>query len=389
MIQNALQVPDRFLAFAFGAGDILIELDQSLRIKSIDGATGLLDPQGSSDLTRLNLADLAAAAHQNEFAKLAKLNEKKSYRYGPVTLPLGVEPTRRNRFCVFVNKVLGEDRVFVTLSLESRLVRDAFGSDEALMANTTPDAFIDRVKKRLTEQTDDPAGVKLSVIEALNENLTSTAAAAVLRTLAEQSCDGGTAAQLSPGRFAVLHSAAPDAPDTHDLMAQAEVSSGVSLQGMSLGSGNTASVQPEIFLHTLKALVESGETTSFEDIAKSYDSLLQDNVEKAHAFRKIITDRKFTLRYQPIVSLKDRTIHHYEALSRFHKDIDFDGPGDAIGFAEQTGLIADYDLAVLKQAFKEIILAKGLKSPVKLAANISGYSLGKASFCDELLKLLK
>jgi EAL domain-containing protein (putative c-di-GMP-specific phosphodiesterase class I) len=96
--------------------------------------------------------------------------------------------------------------------------------------------------------------------------------------------------------------------------------------------------------------------------------------------RKMLEEERFTLVYQPVVDLKSRAIHHYEALSRF--------PGgantfDTVVFSEDIGLIMELDLIVCRRAIEEILRSEN----ASVAANVSGRSVQNDAFRKALLEL--
>ena len=118
-------------------------------------------------------------------------------------------------------------------------------------------------------------------------------------------------------------------------------------------------------------------------------AMIGETVHKLAEFRSVISDADFAMAFQPIVSLADRKIHHYEVLARFPKFGNRLTPYEAITFAEQTGLICDFDLAMCSKslAWLETVRAEG-KAPM-LAVNLSGSSIGTPAFVKALHKLLQ
>ncbi len=103
---------------------------------------------------------------------------------------------------------------------------------------------------------------------------------------------------------------------------------------------------------------------------------------EAAAQRKIIAAGQFDMVFQPVVSLSNRSIHHYEALVR-----PIPGSGalwettqDFVTCAEAVGLAEELDLAVLQR-----VLATLARNPAcSIAANISGLSMQSEPFRERL-----
>jgi len=99
-----------------------------------------------------------------------------------------------------------------------------------------------------------------------------------------------------------------------------------------------------------------------------------------------ISESRLIFHYQPILDIKTNKITHTEALIRMiNHEGDLIMPGDFIPVAEQTGLINQIDIIVLKLAIETLQLLHATKNPLKLSINLSG----KAFDNPELLKYLK
>jgi len=99
-----------------------------------------------------------------------------------------------------------------------------------------------------------------------------------------------------------------------------------------------------------------------------------------------IQERRFSLVFQPIVTLRDRQVHHYEALLRpiSTAKLTVQGPQEFVLFAEAAGLSEELDWAVLDEACAACEAAPG----VSIAVNISGLSMQSATFRNRMLDRL-
>ena len=100
------------------------------------------------------------------------------------------------------------------------------------------------------------------------------------------------------------------------------------------------------------------------------------------ALAGIIEGGKFALMYQPIVTLSDRAIHHYEALLRPEAGADnpTSNPQEFVTMVEAVGLSVALDRAVLRRALGAIAA-----SGVSVAVNVSGLSIADTGFTDLLI----
>ncbi|HEY4136128.1 MAG TPA: EAL domain-containing protein [Alphaproteobacteria bacterium] len=118
-------------------------------------------------------------------------------------------------------------------------------------------------------------------------------------------------------------------------------------------------------------------------------AMIGETVHKLGEFRSVIADADFAMAFQPIVDLTTRDIHHYEVLARFPSFGDRLTPYEAITFAEQTGLICDFDLAMCDKALHWLDARRAEGKIYHLAVNMSGSSIGMPSFVKALHKLLQ
>ncbi|WP_413438828.1 EAL domain-containing protein [Sulfuriferula sp. GW1] len=104
-----------------------------------------------------------------------------------------------------------------------------------------------------------------------------------------------------------------------------------------------------------------------------------DKIEQA------LADDQFELYFQPILSLSDNQVSHYEALVRMHNPAgDLFMPIEFIGVAETTGLIRGIDRLVLHKAIAALAELQ-LKTPdIKLSVNLSGRSFSNPRWLELL-----
>ena len=106
------------------------------------------------------------------------------------------------------------------------------------------------------------------------------------------------------------------------------------------------------------------------------------SVGKAGQLGEAIRLRRFSLAYQPVVSLADGTLHHHEVLLRFGAD---GSPFPAIRMAEELDLIEPLDVAVLETALEVL-----KRDPtLVLAVNVSGRSLMRDAYVERAVQLLR
>ncbi len=107
---------------------------------------------------------------------------------------------------------------------------------------------------------------------------------------------------------------------------------------------------------------------------------------RAQALRETIAQGRFRLAYQPVVSLSNHSVQHFEALLR--PIASPNGPNyttqEFVAFAEAAGLAEELDLAVLGQALAALRATPG----TRVAVNVSGLSIQSRDFQERALALI-
>ncbi len=105
--------------------------------------------------------------------------------------------------------------------------------------------------------------------------------------------------------------------------------------------------------------------------------------------RRALDDGLFVLHYQPIVSLKDGTVSHYEALLRLADDIDGElvSPASFLPAAERYGLVQRIDRMVLGEAIG-LMGAELADRRTPVAVNLSALSVTGEGTLEHIRALL-
>ena len=111
------------------------------------------------------------------------------------------------------------------------------------------------------------------------------------------------------------------------------------------------------------------------NLSENLQTMTRETTGKLAKFRQMVEQSKFDIAYQPIVYLETEVIHHFEALARFGKRLDR-SPYELIRFAEDTGVIAEFDLATVQRVLNWLVqeISRGMMRIV--AVNVSGQSIG-------------
>jgi diguanylate cyclase (GGDEF)-like protein/PAS domain S-box-containing protein len=102
---------------------------------------------------------------------------------------------------------------------------------------------------------------------------------------------------------------------------------------------------------------------------------------------------EFTVHYQPIISLQTWRLSGFEALLRWdHPTRGSIPPKQFIPIAEETGLIYDLGIWVLRQACRQMRVWQDrypINPPLTIHVNISGKQLSQSSLADEVSQVLQ
>jgi EAL domain-containing protein (putative c-di-GMP-specific phosphodiesterase class I) len=103
---------------------------------------------------------------------------------------------------------------------------------------------------------------------------------------------------------------------------------------------------------------------------------------QAASVRAALERGRFRLLFQPVVSLADRTVHHFEALLRPFplRGHESDSTQEFVAFAEAMGMAELLDAAVLRRLVETLP-----RAGARVAINISGLSMQSAAFRARLL----
>ncbi|NKC32811.1 EAL domain-containing protein [Falsiroseomonas selenitidurans] len=205
---------------------------------------------------------------------------------------------------------------------------------------------------------------------------------------------GLMAAEIAPGRYGVLAGEGSALPDLADLAGRLEGLLGPDSRSPAVtairlaADGLTPAQAARALRHGLGAFARFGAAglrdAGFED---GLGGVVARVTQRAGALRLAIAQRRFRLDFQPIVDLARRRLHHHEALIRLAPGVlqPGEGPQDFISLAETVGLTEELDLAVAALA---ISAAVAVPQGQHIAFNISGLSAQSPRFRTRLHALL-
>lgn len=386
---------DRFVAFAFAAADLLLEIDGDDRIVYATGAAHAITGRSGDQLIGQPLGALFAQSDRpmvgayfsmigasGRQTPIVATTLRPDGRYVRITLGGCALPQfPHRRFVSVARQPLGytlgmrTDRDAKTgLLSESDLI--ALAGQAAADGSDAPTFTLVRIKDlepRIADLPQDAADVVLDEIGAL---------------LRARSVDGDAAARLGPDVFGLIGPPRAQAADLADaldglaqrhggLFIQPEVAQ-MALDGCGLEEHDSA----KALVYAIRKFAEGrdGEFT-LTSLAQAVTEMTIDTAERLGTLRRAVDDGP-ALVFQPIVGLDDQRVHHCEVLARFPDQV---GPQEMIRFSEEVGLIHDLDFKVIEGALR--VLRANRR--VRLAVNVSGVSFQSASFRNRLLDLLR
>ena len=389
---------DRYMAFSLAAADLLVEVDSGNKIVKTVGATQALLSGLGARVNGRDVCDIFVASDRS-FARRLLQRAQRIGRIEPCGLRLDQgagQPLRVNMGACYLPTQ--DNHTFLSLTVLSHMTAAADPDQDEATGLLDASGFEEMAKSALESPGKAPREMKLvrlkglsRLVRGLPKSQADMLMGEIGSVLRAQSMNGAAAARLSDEEFSYLPPPRGDGatPDilTRDFRAVA-IAAGLSensftptIMSLELSTGNLdqESVARALsFAITNFCMPEKTQVRSLEDSLKK---AMAETVQHFDSIRNLIEDNNFMLFYQPVVSLKDRTVHHYEALMRF---ADGRKPFETIRMSEQLGLAQDFDLAVCRKAL-EMLQAR---PDVSVAVNLSGSSVENEAFRESLRQLL-
>jgi EAL domain-containing protein (putative c-di-GMP-specific phosphodiesterase class I)/GGDEF domain-containing protein len=399
---------DRFVALAFCAADMLFEVDDSQTITYAAGATKALTNCEPHDAIGRKFIDLVDSAEKNYIAgKLESLGAANRLEPMMVRLKGPIGPTPRLMLTGYHLPDL-PGSFFFALRLTSKDEALTDSSDPRLDRETgllNKEAFTEFAAKRIKDAEADGQDLQVTMVRLedmgeLRTRLDEEADRDLMRTLGgyfgEGSGNRDGAAKFDDENYGVLHDDSFDVDALRERL-QSHLQNvdpdgvGVRVKS-STAPADLKGAEPQdaikALLYTINQYcADPSSEAAIKSLSENLDTLTADASAKMVEFREMVSADSFDAVFQPIVALPTKAIHHYEVLARFSGGLDR-SPYELITFAENMGLICDFDFAMFR---KVIGLLNGWREKghiINVAVNLSGRSIENAAFVEALLKLL-
>jgi len=394
---------EKFVAFAFCWADILIELDTARRILFATGATKSLLGLGAEQLIGKNFMDMISPKDRILVDQLLHMTSKKG-RIDNVTIKLKTAKGDYTPPMAFAGYVMPDLKDHHFLALRTVAHVDEKGDAEQGVDRDkstgllSGDSFSEMAAKKLQDGGGELTLVNLPGFEAFYESLNEEEQEVLLNTvgttLRANSIGGDSAGEMGDGKFGIVHEKGMDVAELEKKLAEATKAFDPSGKGVEVQTGTVdvsmAGVNEEDLtkglVYTINHFKEQvGGKFNVKDIAMNMDSLVKDAVENLNKFRTLVGGSDFQVAFHPIFDVNTGAVHHYEALVRFNGNFE-ESPYKYITFAEETGLISEFDIAMARKCVEW--LRKNRSDRVSIAVNISGMSVDNAEYARQLHELL-
>lgn len=375
---------ERFVAFAFAAADIVVEIDAGETVTFAAGAFHSKFGRPPDAFIGRAVRDLVAPAdHEALDAALFLLTERG--RLLPIIVRMSDPDRTRLSLSGLVLRPAGRPlRLCLTFA---RLPEPATSA----MRSSTPSRLARAAEAKMRAGTSSSLGLLEVVGRTGGLAVTSSdVIGEALETLAPDA----VVSEIAPGRFGLLGDVAGMESDLLRITSLLEtalrtrgVDVAVAARHLPLAAdGLTPTQAARALRQALDVFARAGAAgvseAGFEGGIAGY---IRRAAARAGSLRQAIRAGSFNLAFQPIVSLAGRSPHHYEALIR-PKPIPgcpFAGPQEFVTLVEALELAEELDLAVAKLACEAASMAGAA-----VAFNISGQSVQSPVFRDRLLHLL-
>lgn len=390
---------DRFVAFAFAGGSLLLEVDADGQVRSALGAVASLTGHPPQQLIGRPAGELFVEDDRPAFERaLAHLSRHQHLLPLPLSL---IRPASEPLPIVLSGCRLQQNQGVSHLSLRTRAAGEVLPARDPGTGLLERAAFEKLVQEHVRSDGQ-PSDCRLSLLDLsgldelcgqLEPDAAERLSSKIGQSLRQYAIEGTGAGLLESERFGLLHDPEVELSEIQEHLSAA-LRSAAPTAGSLMPRGATVELEAaglseadagKALLYAINSFARSSEGEfTIRTLRDGFDVFLKETVARIADFRGAIDAGAFQLAFQPVVSLVDRAkIHHYEALSRSH-----DGTPIAsmVSFAEELSMVAEFDMMVCRRVVA--LLAKVEPGRPGIAANVSGRSLECPAFADALLALL-
>lgn len=400
---------DRFVALAFCWADLLLELDSNETVVFAAGAAQPLLGRPPEDLVGLALPELIVERDRSLVQALLGIARKHGrIENVAVRLQGARQSTPLLTFAGYRLEDL-EGHYFLAFRM------GAPGREEGAGRHLTRDAesglydaaaFTEVVSRHLEsgdEGVDDSLMTLLLVpdYDSFSARLDAESNRDLLTTvgacLRAHSVDGDAAARIGTDRWGLLHRPGLDTQDLETQLHEFARDADPAGEGVTVESATVEVDTDEIrgadlangLIYAINRFrTARGKDFTIKSLSTSISALVSAAATSVNSFKRVVADADFDVAFQPIIEVTTGDIHHYEALVRFHTEERRQSPYEYITFAEETGLIQEFDLAMVQKVLGWLSKAPRNKRYI-VAVNVSGHSVASLAYVAALHNLLR
>ncbi|MCB9946423.1 MAG: EAL domain-containing protein [Rhodospirillaceae bacterium] len=399
---------DRFVAFAFCWADLLMELDAQGRVLFAIGAAEELTGQAAASLMGQHFARLIVPQDLPIVAEV--LRSARAHRRIEVGSLRLRRSDRRGTRVALVGHAVPElmNHAFLALRLSSSALPgfQADADDPGDRADATR-MFARSASEAIRElqRRDETPGFALVALEQLPElrarldEITNERLQRTIDTCIQASAvSPETATRVADGRYGFVHRPDMSLSDVQTQLAAAvrsvdPLGIGVPVETADIDLSTQSEVSEADLAKGLMFVMNkfsenAGETFSLSRLSQNLSSFLDEAVVEVTTFKEMVQLGAFDLALQPIIRVNTAVVHHFEALCRFHRSDPSESPYRYIRFAEEIGLIHEFDLAIVRKALAWLREDRERGGDNAIAVNFSGHSIETPAFVDCLHGLL-
>ena len=392
---------DVYVAFAFAAADVLMELGANGEILFAVGAAMALVGRGARALTGQTLQSIIVPADHAAISQaIAQMGRGERVRNAMVRV--GMPDGRAMQLALSgYRHPANPDRLLVALGHPGGL---PVPNDDHRVAGTgllDKDAF-QAMATHLLENGSPDEPYQLTLVELpetppdIDANASAAFAAELGARLRSLSVGGDAVGQLDDNKFGVLHSAAVSTESITESVSKAAqtvlpdappIAAKVATLVL-----DVADIPPEeaarALTYTLNRFARESEAGgNLATLMQDLQPRLSATVKQMNEVRETVSSGDFDLMFQPIVDLWTNVVHHFECLVRF-KGNDNQSPYETVSFAEDVGMVGMLDMALLERAIKTMRSGVANTESLRFAVNLSGRSLSDPVIVKRLMEIL-
>lgn len=393
---------DRFLAFSFASADLFIEVSEDGDVSYALGAAKSLTGVDHSKLAGHSWLDLFSKQDRATLIGLRK-RAKDGERRGPLQVKMD-ETLGNGREAIITGiKMPGSNRFYLTVGFPSEMMLKMANivRQQEEMQLLDKDTFLHAATEAFDLARSMGENVDMTLLdiprtkeikEKLGADMWGQFTRAVTEILSASSIDGAAIAEITEGRYSVIHDKNIDSDTLRNQLSELGKEADPEGKGFEITS-KTVSADLEslserettkALIYTINEFERKGTSLNIETLNSGFKAYVSANAQKIHHFKKMIEQLDFNIEFQPIVDMESKSLSHFEILSRFK------GEGSTqewIIFGEDIGMAADFDMAVCERVIN-YLLYKASANRMKFAMNLSGQSMQNEQFFKTLLAKL-